>query len=493
MGKDNERKNIVITEKSKIDQLNKIEEEIRKREEEINRIRIYIKQKYDRLIKVLGEVKHILKMYQHSSEGRRSVYIVTSRGDYQGGNEIKDIGNIYQKILDRRNGREGDPNPYYSVENVEDLIGVRLVCIYPSDIKSIAAFIKACNSFENLDEDEKKEGYFAYHFTVSLAGKPELSNIVCEIQIRTMLLEAWYFKSHGLTYKGEFAKKEHERQADLLSKSLTVIDEQSESLKDQIMQDKAIEQSIRLVTKGNFLKKLTLINQQDCSKPDLVEKIDNMKKHLEENSEEIYEKNPEIINLIWSQITDYKKTNGIDLNLCRIIAILATTVDTDEFEGAALDSLDELINKSESQPEKMPFLFLMKANLCYGFGKLQEATDWAKEAMNHAELQKNKRLLTISKQNTAYFIAESRDKDREREARKYSIEALEADPLDSEVFDTLGFVKIFFGSSYEEVQTGLKYCEEATKDLSDNKSAHLYLKIHRIAALAKLLEFTEKS
>ncbi|MEI8094560.1 MAG: tetratricopeptide repeat protein [Spirochaetales bacterium] len=97
---------------------------------------------------------------------------------------------------------------------VHDVLGIRLVCPFLEDLKRIEELIR--RNFEVLEEEKKgavqsfKEfGYDSTHFLVALPSdlidKLALSPpLPCEIQVRTILQDAWAEVEHELIYKSKF-------------------------------------------------------------------------------------------------------------------------------------------------------------------------------------------------------------------------------------------------------------------------------------------------
>jgi putative GTP pyrophosphokinase len=97
---------------------------------------------------------------------------------------------------------------------VRDIVGLRIVCLFLSDIEKIAAVIRA--KFEVLEEDNKIEGqqvssfgYMSFHFTAQMRSSysgPRYDGILAipfEIQLRTIAMDAWAAASHYLDYKSD--------------------------------------------------------------------------------------------------------------------------------------------------------------------------------------------------------------------------------------------------------------------------------------------------
>lgn len=99
-------------------------------------------------------------------------------------------------------------------DEIDDLVGVRVVCLFRSDIQKIGGIIRG--QFTVTSEDDKLDGvsldvfgYQSVHFVSSI--KPShsgpryegLHDLRLEIQLRTLAMDAWASLSHYLDYKSE--------------------------------------------------------------------------------------------------------------------------------------------------------------------------------------------------------------------------------------------------------------------------------------------------
>src|SRR5215218_5272203 len=100
------------------------------------------------------------------------------------------------------------------VSEITDFAGVRVVCLYIDDLPRLERVID--EQFEIVEKIDKltnrksdQFGYGAIHFVVRLgknasgARYDDLKNLVCEIQTRTVLQDAWAIIDHHLVYKNE--------------------------------------------------------------------------------------------------------------------------------------------------------------------------------------------------------------------------------------------------------------------------------------------------
>ncbi len=118
----------------------------------------------------------------------------------------KTLSSFLEKIQ-RKNYR--DP-----VTEITDFAGVRVVCLYNDDLQEVENGV--AEHFEVIEKIDKftdrrpdQFGYGAVHFVVKLgktssgARYDDLKNLVCEIQVRTVLQDAWAIIDHHLVYKNE--------------------------------------------------------------------------------------------------------------------------------------------------------------------------------------------------------------------------------------------------------------------------------------------------
>jgi putative GTP pyrophosphokinase len=128
------------------------------------------------------------------------------------------------------------------MKEITDLSGVRIVFLYSSDrIKLENLIEREFDVIEKVDKfaQQKVEqfGYGALHYTVKLkeqhagARYDDLRDAICEIQIRTILQDAWSVVAHHLSYKQEEdIPNELRRKLHALSGLFEIGDDQFEGL-----------------------------------------------------------------------------------------------------------------------------------------------------------------------------------------------------------------------------------------------------------------------
>lgn len=116
-----------------------------------------------------------------------------------------------QSFIDKVKNKEVE-NPF---EEITDIVGLRVVCLFLSDIEKIEEVIS--NNFDVTSKDNKVMdaknqntfGYMSAHYIVKIKENytgvryDSIKNISFEIQVRTISMDAWANISHFLEYKTE--------------------------------------------------------------------------------------------------------------------------------------------------------------------------------------------------------------------------------------------------------------------------------------------------
>jgi len=119
---------------------------------------------------------------------------------------IKSIDSFLGKIR-----RKDIKEPF---NEIHDLAGVRIICLFLPDLQQIGSIIQ--NQFDVFEEDNKVDGgnedifgYMSLHYKAKLRNRvtvpafEEINDYTFEIQVRTIAQDAWASISHYLDYKQE--------------------------------------------------------------------------------------------------------------------------------------------------------------------------------------------------------------------------------------------------------------------------------------------------
>ncbi|MBN1593473.1 MAG: hypothetical protein JW941_09560 [Candidatus Coatesbacteria bacterium] len=132
------------------------------------------------------------------------------------------------------------------LKEITDIAGVRVVFLYKSDRKAIETVIQ--ESFEVVKKVDKTDpnepdrfGYQALHFLIRLrkeascARYDDLRELGCEIQVRTILQDAWAIVAHHLSYKDEASvPKEIMKNLNALSGVFVTADNQFNAVRSEL-------------------------------------------------------------------------------------------------------------------------------------------------------------------------------------------------------------------------------------------------------------------
>lgn len=124
---------------------------------------------------------------------------------------VKDYGSIKLKI---------DRNDLSPTDEINDMCGIRIICLFLSDLYKICTIIE--DNFTVIIKDDKiadkpdeSFGYLGIHYIAKIPSSytgphyNDLKDFEFEIQLRTIAMHAWCSVSHRLVYKNPNAVPSH--------------------------------------------------------------------------------------------------------------------------------------------------------------------------------------------------------------------------------------------------------------------------------------------
>ncbi len=144
---------------------------------------------------------------------------------------IKSFDSYYEKLL--RRSRELESGE--AIE-ITDLMGIRIVCPFMEEIQAIESALHASFTVREVERKGSNLGYheFGYSSVHLLIDIPEdirdgfhlAGSWVCEVQIRTILQDAWAEVEHELVYKADLTPLDQRlrRKLSALNANLTLSD-----------------------------------------------------------------------------------------------------------------------------------------------------------------------------------------------------------------------------------------------------------------------------
>ncbi len=159
-----------------------------------------------------------------------------------------------------------EKHPYYIQDYLTDLIGIRAICYHKDDIEYITRHLKkyfevveTTDKSGLLDKTEDKFGYKSLHLQLQLKdsyaesnNKLEFTHLIFELQVRTVIQDAWSILDHKIKYKKSIPQN-LKRRINRLSALFEIADDEFLSIKNEIaIEEKRIKDKIK---KGEAIEK----------------------------------------------------------------------------------------------------------------------------------------------------------------------------------------------------------------------------------------------
>ncbi|MCY0905794.1 GTP pyrophosphokinase [Arthrobacter sp. H14-L1] len=147
---------------------------------------------------------------------------------------VKERKSVFGKITRKSYASPG--------QEIEDIVGVRVICLYRADLAKVDGLIRPLFDVltyedKTASEDDDRFGYTSVHYVCTLSKTDSGSryNRLCglkfELQVRTILMDAWANVSHHLAYKGEHGFPADKKKGfNALAATLYLADEQFQKL-----------------------------------------------------------------------------------------------------------------------------------------------------------------------------------------------------------------------------------------------------------------------
>lgn len=215
------------------------------------------------------------RVMENSLEKRRQTYIRNYKRDWDKHNEFaacvlnmikkalkdrqvfiaysssrgKDVESLEKKCNKMQINEDGEPVYKYSDfrSEIMDLSGVRIVTYLLEDIEEVSKIIR--DLFDVIEEHSGNKldllaadriGYLSVHYIIKLkedkivTGEEQYQDLLCEVQVRTVLEDAWAQVFHDRQYKAIATpapiSNEIQRRTNLLSGNLELLDYQINEL-----------------------------------------------------------------------------------------------------------------------------------------------------------------------------------------------------------------------------------------------------------------------
>ena len=201
---------------------------------------------YERNISFWEDAKDWIERSVEAITENIPVDTITSRVKTQEGCISKFVRKYLKKCEDAK-------TEYEIKDYITDLIGLRIICLYESDIEIIGELLK--KNFECIEETDKTEelyqdsnefGYKGLHMDLrfdqnrlNLPEFREYKDIKFEVQIRTVTQHAWSAIEHKLRYKGSAINSQTGRRINRLAALFEMADAEFVLLKAELFESQS--------------------------------------------------------------------------------------------------------------------------------------------------------------------------------------------------------------------------------------------------------------
>lgn len=407
------------------------------------------------------------------------IYRPYSRGEKQNGDELKDAAKILEKIE--------SPITEDKLKALHDIIGVTAVVFYPDSMMQvfdkIALALQAKSIKVSRPAKPYADGYYAVHGVVrSSIGSH--SGLLCEIQIKTVLHDAWSAKMHDLTYKPAGAMDAR------LGGLMTAVSSQIEGIEQQsILIRNIINGRQKLETRAfqtlcdvmfTILKsgKVETLVLANADASDLWTRIDKLRLGALAGNADVVE---------LQRLIDEIDSRCENVPLIKLGWLLMTKLGSGLLFGDRTNDLvtqvDRFLQYAQDNPSDAEIdsaLLLNIPNAFYVVGDLRRAVNYSdrlltgplsgrlddetKVGLNYNRLTYLLELEHIKPMRSASL----------RKKLQLEVEAALDDAtlkkhaaLDSALMDSLGLYKIVFGTTPNEVRSGIELCMKSVDIAAD--------------------------
>ena len=123
-------------------------------------------------------------------------------------------------------------------ENIKDVVAARVVCLDIDDVYKFVELFKCYPGINIVEEKDyianpKESGYRAYHIIVDIPVELStgVETVRCEVQFRTILMDAWSSLEHETIYKNAASSEAAKRSLKDYSSTLATMDRSMVNIK----------------------------------------------------------------------------------------------------------------------------------------------------------------------------------------------------------------------------------------------------------------------
>ncbi|MFK0209476.1 hypothetical protein [Agrobacterium sp. NPDC090283] len=398
------------------------------------------------------------------------------------GDGFKDSNKIAAKLRQR-----GKSASIKACLELNDVVGLTVVVQYNDQVGIVLEALKRALKIKDIsvskpEKHDNKAGYYATHVVCAkLVGSDSLQ---CEIQVKTVLHDAWASKLHDLTYKpGGMLDPRLSQLMASIAVTLENLENQSITIRDMIEASWDVEADARKAARVQFFENMleyrraTWRDALDTEMKDLSDELEKRADHYAKakDGDSKLQKlmagiekccgDPDRIRYAWiisGRVAMIRNTPAI---------IRSFSKNADQWLEKAPTILST-INAKEISAVPLMFYVLGDIDLAVDYSTSIKSRPWFSKLPDAVRLQ--------IEFNEATFLTEREyhapsKKEQRKALRVYVEEILEravaTEEERSSIADTMGLVKITFGENKDEVRAGIEECISASQDATEDEKS----------------------
>lgn len=485
---------------------------------------------------LLNQLESKFNGYAQLAGFTNAIYRVYSRGHKQQGNIFKSPWKIQDKINKMRSGYTDlsgtkiSAKPEYYFSDLSDIIGLTIVCVYLSDAHQVRDLIKqdviSGSLVSKMPFDKKTNqccyeirdgGYYAYHYTLRMPnlenrGGPNLkTELWCEVQVKTVLHDAWASKTHDLSYK-PYAELDDRIRSQFahLGDTLAAIDRQSEVIKELVFEKWREDDEYKNLSRRSMIE--TLARNIESYESTYRERVSEIISDMNDNRRLLRAQpitDGDVKSMI-EKIDSLCADKRANFDSCSLFAALACLRREADLLDATLDRVIQWFLTESKDHQKVRAL-MFKGLVMFTFGQSEEAIKTTEMAWEDCktkiakiadDIEKYESMMLDMSNNLAYYYADlcGTEVGRKLKApKKAEYHIKYARTLQKKlgiphlgVSDTEGAVLIHCETNPTRVRDGLKLCHEALEAVPKESPLHpmaeAFYHLHERQAFRKLLK-----
>lgn len=196
------------------------------------------------------EFNHLMLKYDFALEKLKTELNILIK-EYEFNNKYQPVDHIKSRIKTKESAFKKLEKKGYDIDienlttHVHDMVGIRIVCSFLSDVYDIVNMIEKSQNLKIVEKRDyiknpKKSGYSSYHLIVQIPIylNDEVEYIKAEIQIRTMAMDFWASLDHKIQYKFNSIPKEVKEEMYNCSLAIKALDDKMINLNEIVKQKK---------------------------------------------------------------------------------------------------------------------------------------------------------------------------------------------------------------------------------------------------------------